>query len=263
MEENHKKCSNKKHAEIEAISYCQECKKYFCNKCQNYHVEIHDDHKIINLKDVNEVFIDVCKERNHPNKLELYCKEHNTLCCAGCTSKIKDEGYDQHFDCDVFTLQNIKDEKRNKLKENINYLVQLNAQMDKSFVEIKKISEEFNKNKEELKNRVQNIFTKLRSALSSGILSSCSYDKTIKLFNIKDVQYEILQSLNYHNSYVYKIIEPKNKMLVSCSDDLIFIINISIIIAVNSRSTIIITIFNSSIINFRVFTFSNFISFFN
>ena len=43
--------------------------------------------------------------------------------------------------------------------------------------------------------------------LSSGILASCSKDKTIKLFNIKDNKYEILQTLNYHNHWVYKIIE--------------------------------------------------------
>ena len=40
--------------------------------------------------------------------------------------------------------------------------------------------------------------------LSSGILASCSGDKTIKLFNIKDVQYEILQTLKYHSDIVYK-----------------------------------------------------------
>ena len=151
MEENQKKCSNKKHAEIDAISYCQECKKYFCNKCQNHHVEILEDHKIINLNRVNEAFIDLCKEKNHPNKLEYFCKEHNSLCCVACTSKIKNVWYGQHFDCDVYSLQNIKDEKKNKLKENINLLEQLNAQMDKSFAEIKKISEEIIKNKEELK----------------------------------------------------------------------------------------------------------------
>ena len=55
--------------------------------------------------------------------------------------------------------------------------------------------------------------------LSSGILASCSDDKTIKLFKIKDNNYEIVQTLNYHTSYVWKIIELKNKTLVSCSDD--------------------------------------------
>ena len=44
MEEKNKKCSSKKHTEIDAISYCQNCKKYMCNKCHNYHIELLDDH---------------------------------------------------------------------------------------------------------------------------------------------------------------------------------------------------------------------------
>ena len=181
MEENQKKCSNKKHAEIDAISYCQECKKYFCNKCQNQHADLLEDHKTINLKDVNEAFIEICKEVNHSDKLEFYCKEHNELCCAACTAKFKEEGYGQHHTCDVCPIKKIKEEKKNKLKENINLLEQLNAQMDKSFEEIKKISEEIIKNKEELKKRVQNIFTRLRSALN---------EKEDKLLQEIDEQYD-------------------------------------------------------------------------
>ena len=52
--------------------------------------------------------------------------------------------------------------------------------------------------------------------LNSGELISCSIDKTIKLYNIKGVQYEVIQTLNYHNNYVYKVDELKNKALVSC-----------------------------------------------
>ena len=55
--------------------------------------------------------------------------------------------------------------------------------------------------------------------LSSGILASCSQDKTIKLFNIKNDKYKLIQTLNYHKDCVYKIIELKNKTLVSCSKD--------------------------------------------
>ena len=55
--------------------------------------------------------------------------------------------------------------------------------------------------------------------LSSSILASSSVDKTIKLFNINGKKYEVLQTLNYHNNYVYKIIETKNKALISCSHD--------------------------------------------
>jgi len=57
------------------------------------------------------------------------------------------------------------------------------------------------------------------TTLSSGVLASCSFDRTIKLFNIKDKEYNILQTLNYHSSCVIKIIELKNKSLVSCSAD--------------------------------------------
>ena len=55
--------------------------------------------------------------------------------------------------------------------------------------------------------------------LSSGILASCSWDNTIKLFNIQGMKYEVLQILNYHSKGVCKIIELKNKNLVSCSYD--------------------------------------------
>ena len=57
--------------------------------------------------------------------------------------------------------------------------------------------------------------------LSSGILASCSYDNTIKLFSIKENNYETLQTLNYHIKPVYKIIEinSENCNLVSCSGD--------------------------------------------
>ena len=55
--------------------------------------------------------------------------------------------------------------------------------------------------------------------LSSGLLASCSNDKTIKLFNIKDFEYETIQTLSYHTNRVYKIIEFKNELLASCSLD--------------------------------------------
>ena len=55
--------------------------------------------------------------------------------------------------------------------------------------------------------------------LSSGILASCSSDKTIKLFNITDNQYQIIQTLNYHQKDVNQVIELNNKKLVSCSSD--------------------------------------------
>ena len=93
MEIQNEKCSSSKQTEIKAVSYCPECKKYWCNKCQNYHSEMFDGHKTININEKNGIFINKCKEENHPCKLEFYCKDHNILCCLGCISKIKEKGY--------------------------------------------------------------------------------------------------------------------------------------------------------------------------
>ena len=50
-------------------------------------------------------------------------------------------------------------------------------------------------------------------------IASCSNDKTIKLYNIKGKEYQVIQTLNYHTDWVYKLIELNNNKLVSCSDD--------------------------------------------
>ena len=55
--------------------------------------------------------------------------------------------------------------------------------------------------------------------LSSGELVSCSDDKTIKLYNINESKYNVIQTLKEHSDWVTKIAELKNKQLVSCSGD--------------------------------------------
>ena len=55
--------------------------------------------------------------------------------------------------------------------------------------------------------------------LSSGMIASCSKDKCIKIFNIKYNYYQLLQTLNYHEKPVCKIIELNHKKLISCSMD--------------------------------------------
>lgn len=51
------------------------------------------------------------------------------------------------------------------------------------------------------------------------MVASCSTDKTIKSFNIKINIYEIIQTLRFQTDKVYKIIELKNKSIVSWSND--------------------------------------------
>ena len=55
--------------------------------------------------------------------------------------------------------------------------------------------------------------------LKNGLLVSCSADKTIKLFDIKEKEYKLINSLDFHLDSVNQIIELTNNSLVSCSDD--------------------------------------------
>ena len=138
MENKKKKCSSKKHSEIDAVSYCQECKLFLCDTCLNFHSELHDGHTLYNLdKDINEIFTDICKYENHHDKLEFYCKNHNQLCCLACISRVDSEGYNQHKDCEVCKIKDIGNEKKNNLKENIKCLEDLSNQLEKSINELK------------------------------------------------------------------------------------------------------------------------------
>ena len=169
MEENQaKKCSSNKHSNIDAISYCSECNKFLCNKCQNFHSELFDNHILSNLdKEINDAFIDICNKENHHIKLEFFCKNHNELCCSSCICKIKNEVYGQHRDCDVCLITEIVDEKKKNLKKNINILEELSKNFEKSIQELKSLFDKVNESKEELKIKVQKIFTKIRNSLNS------------------------------------------------------------------------------------------------
>ena len=168
MEKQKIKCSSKKHSEIDAISYCQICKTYFCNKCQSLHSELFEIHQIFNLdkNNINDIFTGYCKVENHYDKLDFFCKTHNQLCCAACLCKLEEKGNGQHKDCNVCTIENIKNEKKNELKKNINYLEDLSNKFTQSINDLKILFEKINENKETLKLRIQKIFTKIRNILN-------------------------------------------------------------------------------------------------
>jgi len=168
MDDQIKKCSFKDHKETNAIFYCIQCKVYMCNKCENFHSKLLENHQTFKIeKDIEDVFLGICKEENHQIKLEYFCKSHNQLCCAACIAKIKKNGNGKHKDCDVCLIEDIKDEKKNKIKDNINYLKDISNNLQKSLDLLKTIFEKFTKDKEELKKNIQQIFTKIRNELNN------------------------------------------------------------------------------------------------
>jgi len=194
--ENIKKCSLEEEKEIEAVCYCSECKIYMCNKCENIHEKLfkkyHHCYKLD--KDINEIFTGLCKEENHNEPLEYFCKIHNKLCCVSCICKIKGKGKGFHKDCDVRFIEDIKDEKKNKLQENIKNLENLSKSFEESIQELKKIFESVNENKEKLKLKIQKLFTKIRNCLN---------EREDKLLYEVDKQFEDV----YFNDDIIKISE--------------------------------------------------------
>ena len=150
MKNNKQKCSS--HAEIDAITFCQECRIYMCNKCEKHHIELFKKHHSNSLDKINnDIFTGFCKEKNHIDELNYFCKSHNKLCCVACIAKIKGEGNGQHTDCNICFLKEIKDEKKNKLKENMKCLEDLSNNLESTINELKILFEKINENKEELK----------------------------------------------------------------------------------------------------------------
>jgi len=164
MELQHK-CSFEEHKDIDAIITCPECKIYMCNKCENFHSSLFKNHHPYKLNKEEEIFTGFCKEKNH-YELKYFCKNHNQLCCAACIAKINNKGDGQHKDCDVCNIESIKDEKKNKLKENIKNLEDLENKFNENIKELKDIFQTIEKDKEDLKLKVQNIFTKIRKILN-------------------------------------------------------------------------------------------------
>ena len=246
MENKRQKCFNKNHKEVNAISFCQICNVYMCNKCENFHSELCQNHILINLdKDNNDIFTGFCKEKDHFDKLKYFCKNHNQLCCAACITKIKGEGNGQHTDCDICFVEDIKLSKKNQLKVNIKYLEDLSKTFQQSIDKLKNIYENINNNKEELKLNIQKIFTKIRSEIN---------DREDKLLNEVDNAYnniyfdenllkkseKITKQIN-SNLENSKIIdndwEDKNKSLSLIYDCINLENNIKYIIDINNNVT--------------------------
>ena len=155
----------------EAIFFCQECRMYLCNKCERSHNEFfknikHHLNQSDKNKDKTEIFTGLCQEQNHFCELEFFCKTHNKLVCAKCITKIKKKIYGNHSDCNLYLIEEIENEIKNKLYENIKILENSSVNLVQLINEIKKLSEKLNENKEELKIKIQKLFTKIRNSLN-------------------------------------------------------------------------------------------------
>ena len=169
MEIQKKFCSYQGHEKIISNIYCTFCKVYMCTKCEPFHSKLLPNHKVLNIEKINadDISQELCHQENHNLEFQFYCKDHNKLCCAKCVTKIKNKENGMHKDCDVCTIEEIKNEKMNNLNQNINNLEILSKNFEESINKLKDIFEKINDNKEDIKVRIQKIFTKIRNELNN------------------------------------------------------------------------------------------------
>ena len=189
------KCSLRKHKYFDAISFCEDCNRYMCKKCQTHHDELFEEHdlRILNEKeDSKNLFTGFCREKEHTDALEYFCKKHNKLCCASCISKIQSKGNGQHKDCDVCNVEEIKSDKEKILKDNIKILEDLLNSFEKLMEEFKINFEKANK--ETLKIKIKNIFDQIKEA-------------------VNEREKEILTKIDYllDNDFQYLVINEEKK----------------------------------------------------
>ena len=167
MEDKSITCSKKLHEKIDAIIYCQECDIYMCNKCKQSHSDLFESHHLHNLdKNKNDIFTGLCKDAQHHVEFEYFCKTHNILCCAKCISKFQNNGSGKHGNCDICLIDDIKNEKKEKLIENLKILEDLSNNLNQSIDELKNMFEKINKDKENLQIKIQKVFTELRTKIN-------------------------------------------------------------------------------------------------
>ena len=168
MELQNYKCSFEEHKNIDAIKYCQQCNIYLCNKCEKLHLGFFKNHYTFPLnKDINELFTGYCKEKKHQKEQNYFCKDHNILCCACCIVKIKTRENGKHHDCNICDINDICDEKKKNLSNNIKNLENLSNVFQSLINDLKKNMEEIDKNKEEIKQEIQKVFTKIREEINN------------------------------------------------------------------------------------------------
>ncbi|KAH3826794.1 uncharacterized protein LOC127882163 [Dreissena polymorpha] len=75
----------------EALFYCQQCSKGFCDKCIDNHKKLFKKHQPFGRKELNKwpvakAAIDLLLNcQQHPDhRIELFCEDHKKLCCVLC-----------------------------------------------------------------------------------------------------------------------------------------------------------------------------------
>ena len=173
-----KKCSLKKHEEIDAASYCTKCEKFMCKKCDQFHSEFFDSkhdsfliksNNFETIKEINEID-PILMEEN----IKYLSEFSNDLKELNNKLKIKLEKIDKIKDDLQKNIQNIFTKIRNEL----------NKIEDEYLMEIEKRYEKINLNKKIKENEI--LLNKIKLILKEGIIKNNLLINECKNIDIKN-----------------------------------------------------------------------------
>ena len=187
------------------INYCKKCKLHICEKCNN-----HQFHQLIPITNKISTTLQNAKIQEGYSHINQYCKELKSIVIDKLITQMNKiewsyqsfkainnnilrllqciiynyckNPYNYYIQSNIINMNDIYIYKNNKTANTLNdlinyynsYIVVKDANIDISTFKNTKIINEH-------KDYVYSIFL-----LSDGKLASCSYDKTIKIFNLKE-----------------------------------------------------------------------------
>ncbi|XP_045210384.2 uncharacterized protein LOC123561832 [Mercenaria mercenaria] len=116
----------------EAVKFCIDCGEYLCGNCLNDHnrfakMKSHRlvdpamyDSRFVSQKDVSVPAITICCEKHHGKVLDMFCGDHNAVCCAACLaldhSLCKDRFYIPDISKDFQKTEEYKQQQKESQK---------------------------------------------------------------------------------------------------------------------------------------------------
>jgi len=117
MENLKKKCSFKEHEKNDAISYCQECKIYMCDGCDDSHLKLYHHHWYSLDKNKNEEILNIILKEDDILIKRITKSDNYEICLQEAIKNIKFKLAENYKN--IEELLNEFEDSTNKLKKRL------------------------------------------------------------------------------------------------------------------------------------------------
>ena len=187
---------------------CEYCDIKLCNECSKIHSKFLPKHNLIEInKSEPFYFKSNCSYENHKKMpLNYYCENHNTLCCALCLCIKQDDNFGIHNKCKILSINEIENIKKQNLNQNIKLFENLIKTLNEKKEIISNIVKEQEKNKEEIKKKIETFFTKMRNIINEreDELNNL-VDEKFNKDNFSDDELNNFKNLSKKSNYLLEI----------------------------------------------------------